>query len=87
LNKTHGDISAVTRHVGDYGNIVTDANGNIITSFNDTVSTLYGPFGVIGRTLVLHQLQDDLGLVNNTGSLATGNAGARIACAVIGFFN
>lgn len=83
LNKTHGDILAATRHVGDYGNILS-SNGNILYKFNDTVSSLYGFYGVIGRTIVLHQLEDDLGLQNNTGSMTTGNAGARIACGVIG---
>jgi Cu-Zn family superoxide dismutase len=86
-NKTHGDISAAVRHVGDYGNIVADSNGNIVVTFNDTVSKLYGPMGIIGRTIVLHQDQDDLGLGNNTGSFTTGNAGARVACGVIGILN
>jgi Cu-Zn family superoxide dismutase len=87
LNQTHGDIGASVRHVGDYGNIIADPNGNVNTVFNDTVSKLYGQFGIIGRTLILHQNEDDLGLVNNTGSLTTGNAGARIACGVIGILN
>nr|UWM72179.1 copper/zinc superoxide dismutase 2 [Brachionus rotundiformis] len=84
FKKTHGDISAEIRHVGDYGNVMSDANGNIITNFTDSVSSLYGVNGIIGRTLVLHQLEDDLGLKNNSGSLATGNAGGRIACGIIG---
>jgi len=71
-NQTHGDISAAVRHVGDYGNVISDNNGNIITTFNDTVSDLFGPFGIVGRTIVLHQLQDDLGLAGNAGSLSTG---------------
>jgi len=33
---------------------------------------------------VLHQLEDDLGLVGNEGSKAAGNSGRRIACGVIG---
>lgn len=84
MNKTHGDISAETRHVGDYGNVISDENGNIFTNFTDKISSLYGANGIIGRTLVLHQLEDDLGLKNNSGSLATGNAGGRIACGIIG---
>ncbi len=66
--------------MGDYGNVISDNNGNIITSFNDTISTLYGPFGVVFRTIVLHKLQDDLGLGGNSDSLLTGNSGQRIAC-------
>lgn len=81
---THGDISSEIRHVGDYGNVMTDANGNIQVTFNDSVSKLYGPEGVIGRTAVLHQLPDDLGLGGNPSSLSGGNSGARIACGVIG---
>ena len=34
--------------------------------------------------MVLHQLEDDLGLVDNAGSKITGNAGSRIACGIIG---
>jgi len=60
-NQSHGDISSTVRHVGDYGNVISDNNGNIITTFNDTVSDLFGPFGILGRTVVLHQLEDDLG--------------------------
>lgn len=86
MNSTHGDISAAVRHVGDYGNVISDANGNIIANFTDSVSKLYGPMGVIGRTIVLHQLEDDLGLKNDTGSKTTGNAGARLACGVIGIY-
>ena len=80
LNHNHGDISSLIRHVGDYGNVICDNNGNIITSFNDTISTLYGPFGIVFRTIVLHKLQDDLGLGGNSDSLLTGNSGQRIAC-------
>lgn len=79
-NMTHGDISFGVRHVGDYGNVQQDANGNIIATFNDSVSTLYGPNGIVGRAIVLHALQDDLGLGNNTASKISGNSGSRIAC-------
>ena len=72
------------RHVGDYGNIESDNNGVILTTFSDKVSKLYGPHGIIGRTIVLHLNQDDLGLGGNDESLKTGNAGSRIACGVIG---
>jgi superoxide dismutase, Cu-Zn family len=50
LNQTHGDISAKIRHVGDYGNIVSDNDGNIFSTFNDTLSTLYGPLGNLKKT-------------------------------------
>ena len=83
---THGNISSSIRHVGDYGNVL-NTNGQILVTFTDSVSKLYGPFGIIGRTIVLHQLEDDLGLKGDAGSLTTGNAGGRIACGVIGIMN
>ena len=83
-NLTHGNISDTIRHVGDYGNVISDNKGVISVTFVDTVSQLYGPFGIIGRTIVLHQKVDDLGRGGNPESLINGNAGARIACGVIG---
>ena len=77
FNQTHGDISAKIRHVGDYGNIQSDNNGNVDISFTDTVSKLFAASGngILGRTIVLHQNKDDLGFGNNTASLLNGNAG------------
>jgi Cu/Zn superoxide dismutase len=38
---------------------------------------------VVNRVLVIHQLKDDLGLTNITGSISTGNSGTRVACGLI----
>ena len=75
------------RHIGDFGNIVSKDDGTINVVFKDEVAKLYGKHGIIGRTVVLHAQPDDLGLGGDDGSAKTGNAGARIACGVIGVSN
>ena len=72
------------RHVGDLGNVQADEQGNGKYYLLDHQVNLYGPYSGIGRSCVLHRLTDDLGLCGNEESLKTGNAGARIACGVIG---
>ena len=88
-NKTHGcPNSEKERHVGDLGNIQTDDCGNANYSFYDDVIKLYGRANIIGRSLIIHRDTDDCG--NGVGelkekSLLNGNAGDRIACAIIGY--
>lgn len=48
---------------------------------------LHGPFSIIGRSLVIHERADDLGKGNSEASRTTGDAGARIACGLIGIAN
>ena len=74
------------RHVGDLGNIQTDANGEANYDFTDSLIQLRGTkYNIVGRGLIIHADTDDLGLGENEASLKTGNAGKRIACAVIGY--
>ncbi|KAI8994948.1 copper/zinc superoxide dismutase [Pilobolus umbonatus] len=82
--KTHGAPEAAVRHAGDLGNIVADAKGEAKFKVEDNQIKLIGPYSVIGRTIVVHADEDDLGLGGHELSPATGNAGDRIACAVIG---
>jgi Cu-Zn family superoxide dismutase len=63
---------------------VADVDGTINSVFNDTLSQLFGPFGIVGRTITLQQYVDDLGSLNDTESLTSGNSGDPIACGLIG---
>ncbi|GHJ84462.1 hypothetical protein NliqN6_0864 [Naganishia liquefaciens] len=80
----HGDRTAEVRHVGDLGNVKTDASGVAKVQISDSQLSLVGPHSIIGRTIVIHAGEDDLGKTDHPESLKTGNAGARSACGVIG---
>lgn len=79
-NVVHGAPDADIRHYGDFGNFQADSDGHIDYTIEDRLASLFGEFKVQGKGVVIHELQDDLGLVNNDGSRATGNAGGRLAC-------
>ncbi|KAK2576315.1 hypothetical protein KPH14_005678 [Odynerus spinipes] len=83
-NVTHGALEDTIRHVGDLGNIQANAEGEAIVDITDTVISLSGPNNIVGRALVVHSGEDDLGKGNSTLSLTTGNSGDRWACGVIG---
>ena len=84
--KTHGCPGSKERHVGDLGNIKTNGKGEAKYSFYDNVIKLRGTkCNIIGRGLIIHEDEDDCGQGDNAESLKTGNAGKRIACAVIGY--
>ncbi|KXN88291.1 Superoxide dismutase [Cu-Zn] [Leucoagaricus sp. SymC.cos] len=88
FGKTHGGPTDSVRHVGDLGNINTDAKGEAKFTFKDPVISLNGVASIIGRAVVVHAGTDDLGRGRNEESLKTGNAGGRVACGVIGkYFN
>ncbi|XP_014357075.1 superoxide dismutase [Cu-Zn] [Papilio machaon] len=81
----HGAPNAAVRHVGDLGNIEATADGGVTkVCIQDSQISLCGPNSIIGRTLVVHADPDDLGIGGHELSKTTGNAGARIACGVIG---
>uniref|UniRef100_E7CQT9 Superoxide dismutase [Cu-Zn] n=1 Tax=Penaeus vannamei TaxID=6689 RepID=E7CQT9_PENVA len=80
----HGAPTSDFRHVGDLGNIDADLNGTAVVDIMDTTISLYDlERNITGRAVVVHALEDDLGLGGDEGSLATGNAGARVACCTI----
>tara|TARA_B100000795_G_C22788250_1_gene435650 strand:- start:803 stop:1279 length:477 start_codon:yes stop_codon:yes gene_type:complete len=86
--KTHGGPNSKERHLGDLGNILADSKGNCNTSIKDKYLQLRGyKYNIIGRSIVVHENEDDLGLGGNVESKKTGNAGFRIGCGVIGYKN
>lgn len=85
-NKKHGGPTSKERHVGDLGNIRFDARGVAKFRMEDSLVKLRGTkANVIGRSVVIHEDPDDLGMGNHNDSLTTGHAGKRITCAVIGY--
>ncbi|KAF9027826.1 Cu/Zn superoxide dismutase [Hymenopellis radicata] len=85
FNLTHGAPDDKIRHVGDLGNLKSDAHGAAMPELTDTELTLFGDLSIIGRALVIHAGTDDLGKGGNAESLANGNSGPRSACGVIGW--
>ena len=50
----------------------------------DTVTAVVRVAEIIGRCLLVHADQDNLGIPGTVSALTTGDAGARIGCGVIG---
>jgi Cu-Zn family superoxide dismutase len=72
----HGGPKTAQRHAGDLGNIEADASGNARLNWTGKLS-LSGNDSIIGKSLVVHEKEDDL------KTDPAGNSGARIACGVI----
>jgi Cu-Zn family superoxide dismutase len=84
--KNHGGKESKERHVGDLGNLQTDSKGNCVMKMEDHLIQLRGSKrNILGRGLIIHADPDDCGLGGNEASLKNGNAGKRIACAIIGY--
>jgi Cu-Zn family superoxide dismutase len=77
-NKRHGGPDDSDRHLGDLGNLDADKTGRAkYDRLNDLIS-LTGRNSIIGRSVVIKERADDF--TTQPG----GNAGARVACGVIG---
>jgi len=65
------------RHTGDLGNI---ERGSAYSYFLKGVT----PFDLLGRSLIVHEDEDDLGRGGFPDSGTTGHSGKRIGCAIVG---
>lgn len=103
-HETHGSyfIPGMPCHSGDLiNNITPNSKGEILYTYKDERLNLIGNVNesIIGRSVVIHDGIDDLGLggldeygyitnlEKHKESLKTGNAGSRMACAIIGITN
>lgn len=77
-NSPHGAPTDMERHVGDLGNITADDMGQGHLEMTDTMISFSGSHSILGRGIIVHAGADDF------TSQPTGNAGARVACGVIG---
>lgn len=85
-HKQHGCPGMKERHVGDLGNLITNKKGEVNITITDNLIKLRGSkCNIIGRSVIVHEDEDDCGLGNFPDSLTTGHAGKRIDCAVIGY--
>ncbi|CAF4629005.1 unnamed protein product [Rotaria sp. Silwood1] len=88
-NTAHGPPQADIwhRHVGDLGNITTDASGAAHIDISDNIIQFYNSTqSIANRTIIVHLMFDDGGFGMNESNI-TGNAGARVACGLIKMIN
>lgn len=76
-NVKHAGHDSAVRHVGDFGNIIADKDGNAHAEFIDNLISFKGKHNIIGRGIVIHGGADDL------TSQPSGNAGPRVGCGSI----
>src|ERR1043165_6008175 len=72
----HGGPTSAEHHAGDLGNIEADAFGKAHTDWKGKLD-LSGPNSIIGKSVVVHEKEDDL------KTDPAGNAGSRVACGAI----
>ena len=76
-NQPHGPQTAA-HHAGDMPSLKADGSGNAKATFTlPNVTVADGMRSVVGRGLIVHKDPDDY------KTQPTGNAGARLACAVV----
>ncbi len=74
----HGAPDACARHAGDFGNLEANGAGKAHYDRVDKMISLNGAESIVGHGVIVHEKVDDF------ITQPTGNAGARVACGVIG---
>ena len=64
--------------MGDFGNLEADADGKAHKEWTDIYLKMSGNLSIIGRSIVVHEREDDF------LSEPEGNSGKIVACGVIG---
>ncbi|CCI50282.1 hypothetical protein ABG067_003121 [Albugo candida] len=83
--KNHGAPEDDERRVGSLGNItVASTESPTKVYMEDKLVKLIGPHSIIGRSMVIHENEDDCGKGGQEQSLQNGNAGSIIAFGVVG---
>lgn len=81
----HGGPRSAHRHLGDLGNVSANRRGVVNQHLSHPYLPLHGKHSIIGRSVIIHDQEDDLGRGGDDESLSTGNAGKRLLCGVIGY--
>lgn len=77
-NHTHAGPADKVHHVGDFGNLTLDKDGNgslTLTVKGEDAKVLLDQ--VVGKSVVVHEKLDDL------KTQPSGNSGSRVACGVV----
>ena len=77
MHSHHGGPMTAERHAGDFGNIEADSSGKVHVELTDKNLKLTGADSIVGKSVVVHEKEDDL------KTDPSGNSGARVACGVI----
>ncbi|XP_004432375.1 PREDICTED: extracellular superoxide dismutase [Cu-Zn] [Ceratotherium simum simum] len=70
------------QHPGDFGNFAV-RDGSLWKYRANLAASLTGLHSIMGRAVVVHEGEDDLGRGGNQASVENGNAGRRLACCVV----